>query len=104
VRANVLRKAWPVPARPARSRLLGVPAPAKAVESPEDAGRADVEVLHRTRAVPAVPRIGLPEQPRPAARRVDVGDDLADSTPHVRLVPRLVAQRLEELRRVQHAA
>jgi len=64
----------------------------------------DIEVLHRARAVPAVPVVGPPEQPRPAQRIVRVRDDLADRVADAVCVPRLLGQRLERLGPVKHAA
>src|SRR5581483_10830367 len=63
----------------------------------DDAGRADVHVLHGARRAPAVPGVGAPEQARPAKGRLGVGSDRADPRAHARLVPRVVDERLERL-------
>ena len=74
--------------------------PAQGVERPEHAGGADVEVLQRQLRLPAVPLVRRPE--RGVERRVGVDHDLADRVADARLVPRLVGQRLEVLRLVEH--
>src|SRR3954451_22624985 len=83
-------------------RRLGVPAPPQLVEAPEHAGRPDIEVLHRAGHVPAVPRMCLPEELRPAPRLVRVRDDGADAVAYARFVPGCVRQTVERLRTVEH--
>ena len=91
------------PARDAAGRacVSAWPRAAQHVERPDHAGRADVEVLHRRRRLPAVPLVGRPERVG-VVRRVDVGDDRADRVADARFVPRRVGQRLERLRPVEH--
>ena len=80
---------------------LRVAAPLQDVERPDDAGRADVEILQRQRRLPAVPLVRRPQLVA-AVRGVGVRDDLADRCADAPLVPRLVRQRLECLRPVEH--
>jgi hypothetical protein len=84
-------------------RRLGVAAPPQRIERPDHAGRTDIEVLHRQRRLPPVPFVCRPERSE-VERRVGVGDDRGDRILDARRIPRLVAQRLELRRFIEHDA
>ena len=82
-------------------RGLGETAAPELIESEDDACRTDVEVLERQNSLPSVPLVRGPESLR-IEGRVGVRNDRRDAVADARFVPRLVGQRLESARVVEH--